>query len=299
MECSCTNIISCENISVRKWLSSDFTQTTEKMFEIINLFYVYFKLEKFGISKTKYSDFIAEIEKRYIANPYHNFNHAVDATYSLVILLQNTDFGFSDLEKLSLFVAMIGHDMGHFGRTGQFVSSHVKKITDKFKSVSPLEEFHLSELFEVITHVNLFSEISDESLLKLTEILTSSIIATDPVTTAGFIRDFSDRREEQYNLIIKCADIGASIKVFDVHINWSIKLIEEFYSQGDELKTLGLPLMDLFNSEMSAKIPSGQVWYFENYAIPLYNKLGQHILNMTVLEHLESNCETWRSKIIV
>jgi hypothetical protein len=62
------------------------------------------------------SRFVQAMGEAYLANPYHNFSHAVDvmhACYKYVTQCEASVF-LSELEIYSLLIAALAHDMGHF-----------------------------------------------------------------------------------------------------------------------------------------------------------------------------------------
>ena len=43
-------------------------------------------------------------------------------------------------------------------------------------------------------------------------------------------------------MALKCADVGHAAKALTLHKNWSLRIIEEFYRQGDEERKRGIPI---------------------------------------------------------
>lgn len=75
-------------------------------------------------------------------------------------------------------------------------------------------------------------------------------------------------------MTIKLADINGPLKTFDIHQQWTHRIAEEFYEQGDEEERLGLaisPFMDRKNPQL-AKLQES----FINHLVgPLCNAYGE------------------------
>lgn len=255
----------------------------------VDIFYDYFDIKNFGITKEKYRDFIELVKSNYYENSYHNFNHALDVVINLIYLLEISTLAFTKLEKFALFLAMLCHDVGHFGKTGRFVKLFLSDFVEQYKLNSPLEEYHLEITLECLEKIDILSNLPDNDIKKIIKIIELCIFATDPETTKNFI----DNEHNNFKLIVKCADIGSSTKIFNVHKKWVELLIEEFYVQGDEMKKIQLNVSDLFDRDKIDKINDNQVWYFDNYAIPLYDRLEPYLNDKLIITNLYNNRKQW------
>ena len=294
---TCTNTklrtIICDSRNYENFDLSDVTEANNVVIaNLINDFYDHFEFEQVEISKAKYITFVKLIQRSYLANPYHNFNHAIDATITLAYLLNITNFKFGRIEKVALCLAMLCHDVGHFGKTGSFVQKYCEDITSVCKSTSPLEEYHLNIFADIVDKAGLFEDIDGDSIEYLNDIITKCIMSTDPATTTDFIKNGTD----SHKLIIKCADIGSSLKSFKIHVKWADRLMEEFFAQGDDITEKGDVPMDLFDHTKINKMPSNQIWFFENYAIPLFAKSTEFDDNDLLMCRLVDTRERWRNR---
>lgn len=266
---------------------------------IIKDIYTLFEFESFGIPLDTYTHFISCLQNQYLNNPYHNFNHAVDATVSLCFILQNVTLEFSKVEKCAMVLAMLSHDVGHFGRTGKFVAEHCIDIIKASTTHSPLEEFHFNKFMEIIECTKLLDKADNKETI--VTIIQQLILSTDPATTNEFIEKFDENHPlhishlHKMKLIIKCSDIGAILKSFDIHSEWSIALAEEFYSQGEELEKMNLFVPDMFNKKKDNYV-KGQLYFFEMYVTPLYLKLLPYITQHNKFDNIQNNYKMWLSK---
>lgn len=75
-------------------------------------------------------------------------------------------------------------------------------------------------------------------------------------------------------MTIKLADINGPCKRHDIHLQWTLRIAEEFYEQGDEEQRLGLPIspyMDRKNPQL-AKL---QESFINHLVAPLCSAYGE------------------------
>ena len=80
---------------------------------------------------------------------------------------------------------------------------------------------------------------------------------------------------------------------------WSFKIMEEFFQQGDLEKSSDLPVSFLCDRK-TTKIPDAQSGFFQFCALPLYNawgKLVQSSLSELMLQNIASNKDYWDQRI--
>jgi len=74
--------------------------------------------------------------------------------------------------------------------------------------------------------------------------------------------------------LMRAADIGHSAKAWQMHVDWSKRITEEFHAQGDlELKN-GLPLGP-FNSREGFVMSSSQIGFLQFVALPLWVEVAR------------------------
>lgn len=274
--------------------------------------------KQFGIRKDIYDNFINNVKCKYRDNPYHNFNHAIDATITLYYFFDNLNcdnFTFSQLDKLILITGILCHDVGHFGLAGNYVTllCEANNVTNentscdfvrifnthKFFTTSYLEEFHWMLCKEILDSTQLLNVFSNEELCNIEEQIKNIILSTDPLTLKQVI-DQSDLYQDKnkiFKLLIKSSDIGGCVKNFDIHLKWSMSLQEEFWNQGDQMKN-HLENIPLLFDRTYTNFDQNQVNFFKYYALPLYDKFSK-IINNDMLINLQSNYNVWTSSTVV
>lgn len=300
--------------AIINFFDEDFTNVSLNSFKMTKLcekFYIFFKLELFNVSKESFYNFINNVKLNYHLNSYHNFSHALDTCNTLVYLLSNTSLAFSDIDKFSLFIAMLCHDIKHFGKTNSFVVRYDKEFTKIYSDVSPIENFHCEKALEIIKETNFLKNFTDEEQQYILNIVVKIILSTDPEMTKKYLEEFNTnfinceknisvetKKMCQLKLFAKCSDIGSSIKNFNVHKKWSNLLLEEFFIQGNDIKSNNGHCDSLFDSNKQNEIPKNQVFFFDNYAIPLYVKILPYLNSDNVMIHLNRNKNIWQSQFV-
>ena len=118
--------------------------------------YVFSSLGLFSIiDYTKFEPFIFRVASGYHRhNPYHTDLHAADIVQSLLVycLFGNLQkvLDFTDLDLISLFISGAIHDLGHPGYTNNFLINTKNELAIKYNDQSVLENFHVSEGFNII-----------------------------------------------------------------------------------------------------------------------------------------------------
>eukprot|EP00949_MAST-11_sp_MAST-11-sp1_P002084 g2084.t1 len=97
-------------------------------------------------------------------------------------------------------------------------------------------------------------------------------------------------------IALKAADLGHGCKPWDQHYTWSMRVLEEFYHQGDEEYRYGLPIPlsnDRSKSEPS-HVADAQCNFIDILVLPLWKLWGEYMNSTAWLQLLEENKEKWR-----
>lgn len=239
--------------------------------------------------------------------PYHTFNHAVDATFTLwrVLDLIAAETYLGHLECFGLTVAALAHDLGHEGRSNVFLVETEHELAICYNDMSVLENMHCSKLFQILAleENNLFSELNQVIYSHIRHIIVDSIIATDFAQRTGMVKEFEsmygvnaelfDTADEMYmnteefpprelmeyfktpdvkktlrTVLLHFADISNPMKPFPVAERWAELVLKEFALQGEEEKALGIPVGPL-NDKKTVNMPLSQIGFIEFVVAPL------------------------------
>lgn len=140
-------------------------------------------VQELGIPTDALTAFISRVSKRYRAmNPYHNFRHAVDVTQTMFTLL-HTPLGaaLSHLDRFSLLVASLCHDLDHPAQDNMYQINTRNKLAITYNDKSVLENHHAAETFRIIAHKpsNITRDFSDLQWKSFRKTVIALILATD------------------------------------------------------------------------------------------------------------------------
>lgn len=85
------------------------------------------------------------------------------------------------IEKLSLMVAAIGHDIDHPGLNNAYQMNALTELAITYNDVSPLENHHCASLFAILRkpELNILSSLSVADFKEVRRLVITSILATD------------------------------------------------------------------------------------------------------------------------
>ena len=263
--------------------------------EYIFIYYSFYKL--FSIQSSQAKNFLKKVESKYNLNPYHNSCHAADVMNSFLYLSKSIIAQIPSIELFSCILACLGHDIGHPGTNNRFMVQTKHELALHYNDVSVLENMHARDLFSTMNDAscNITQGVGDYWLMR--KIIIELILSTDMAKHFDFLAsgkntkliqdkllNFNDRLDI-YKLTIKSADISHTGKTFEIHKQWCKLLIEEFFSQGDKEKELGLPV-SMYCDRKTTDIHKSQSGFLINIALPLFMRL-QHDMQS---EEIETNC---------
>ncbi|KAJ7468044.1 hypothetical protein FB451DRAFT_1137150 [Mycena latifolia] len=276
--------------------------------------------ETVGISLTQITPFIQHLRQIYRwQNSYHNFEHALDvlqASYSylrsagmvppLDILLTEgrmwtptppsetgplmTSLGLHDL--FIIYIAAIGHDVGHPGFTNLFMHNAATPLSVVFDGKSALEQMHCQLLLRVMRHHGLGRLLDDpKSGVQNRKLLWETVLATDMSVHDAFMQRFQDliankgestpiyRRITICQAIIKCADISNPSRPYYISQHWATALMREWNSQAILEKHHQLP-PTVESSDHPLKEVHSQIFFIPKFAKPLLDLTVQAVPEM-------------------
>uniref|UniRef100_A0A8C1IEU6 Phosphodiesterase n=1 Tax=Cyprinus carpio TaxID=7962 RepID=A0A8C1IEU6_CYPCA len=232
--------------------------------------------ETFKIPVREFMNYFHALENGYRDIPYHNRIHATDVLHavwylttqpvpglptlaslsdsdsdeqSLYYLMSKTypveEEGYGclsglipALELMALYVAAAMHDYDHPGRTNAFlVATSAPQVTHHSIITQHLETAVQLSL-QGMVFLQMFTR---ERLFARIVILT--INAVHFIHLCIFI-DWTNENDRLLvcQMCIKLADINGPLKSKELHLQWTEGIVNEFYEQGDEESSLGLPI---------------------------------------------------------
>lgn len=276
--------------------------------------------DKDNLKTTCVEKFVRTVLNGYRENPFHSKKHALSVLQMGCIIMNDMDL--PDYFVLALLISCIGHDIEHFGRTNQFLKETNHKWFEE-SSQSPLEYHHLSVLQQIlkqpdqnIIHIYLNNE---EKEKKCKELIDLCVMATDMIhhkeLTNELIQllaengddksieltpEFLNKHEKLLaRIIMKSADISNELRPYEVAVPWAYNLTEEWYSQGDEEKKLGLNISKGFDRSLDQpnSTPKGQVGFINFVTTALYTNAVKVFPNLKQgVDNMKYNLSQWEEK---
>ena len=88
---------------------------------------------------------------------------------------------FDDLDRFTLLLSCIGHDVDHRGYTNAFEMATLSNIAIRYNDESVLENHHVSTLFKILSkdQYNILANFSIEEFSKIRKFTINNILYTD------------------------------------------------------------------------------------------------------------------------
>ncbi|KAJ8514629.1 hypothetical protein ONZ45_g7860 [Pleurotus djamor] len=229
-----------------------------------------------GVSLSQISSFIQHLRRIYrLENSYHNFQHALDVLQAVycylrsagmvppVSILKNDDrmwrpdktwdggpivTSLGLVELFAVYVAAIGHDVGHPGLTNVFMKNARAPLSLVFDNKSALEHLHYQLLLRVMRQHGMGSFLDNPHHgCRAKKLLRATVLATD-----------------------------MSSRPYDVSKHWASALADEWLSQTLLEKQYELPCTLSPASERISQAKN-QIFFISNFAKPLLDLTAKAI----------------------
>ncbi|KAJ8285396.1 hypothetical protein GJAV_G00026340 [Gymnothorax javanicus] len=279
-------------------------------------------LKTFRIPLDTFITYLMTLEDHYHGDvAYHNNMHAADVTQSTHVLLSTPGLEavFTDLEILAAIFASAIHDVDHPGVSNQFLISTNSELALMYNDASVLENHHLAVGFKLLQEENcdIFQNLSKKQRQSLRKMVIDIVLATDmskhmnlladlktmvetkKVTSSGvlLLDNYSDRIQVLQNMV-HCADLSNPTKPLQLYRQWTDRIMEEFFSQGDRERDRGMEISPMCDKH-NASVEKSQVGFIDYIVHPLWETWGDlvHPDAQDMLDTLEENREWYQSTI--
>ncbi|XP_055489945.1 high affinity cAMP-specific 3',5'-cyclic phosphodiesterase 7A isoform X1 [Leucoraja erinacea] len=277
-----------------------------------HLFKYHGLIEHFKLDLVKLRRFLVMVQEDYHRNnPYHNAVHAADVTQAMHCYLKEAKFAgsVSPWDILVALLAAATHDMDHPGVNQPFLIKTSHHLANLYKNTSVLENHHWRSAVCVLHESKLFSHFSVEESYQMERQLGSLILATDISRQNEFLSqlrthlDMSDlylndarHRHFMLQIALKCADISNPCRTWELSKQWSEKVTQEFFHQGDIERRYKLDISKLCDrhTETVANIQIGFITYVVKPLFVEWSRFTDSTLSQTMLGHLSLNNASWK-----
>ncbi|XP_013158325.1 cAMP-specific 3',5'-cyclic phosphodiesterase 4D isoform X5 [Falco peregrinus] len=266
--------------------------------------------------------YLMTLEDHYHADvAYHNNIHAADVVQSTHVLLSTPalEAVFTDLEILAAIFASAIHDVDHPGVSNQFLINTNSELALMYNDSSVLENHHLAVGFKLLQEENcdIFQNLTKKQRQSLRKMVIDIVLATDmskhmnlladlktmvetkKVTSSGvlLLDNYSDRIQVLQNMV-HCADLSNPTKPLHLYRQWTDRIMEEFFRQGDRERERGMEISPMCDKH-NASVEKSQVGFIDYIVHPLWETWADlvHPDAQDILDTLEDNREWYQSTI--
>ncbi|KAI3352515.1 hypothetical protein L3Q82_005462 [Scortum barcoo] len=270
-------------------------------------------LKTFRIPVDTFVTYVMTLEDHYHGNvAYHNSLHAADVTQSTHVLLSTPalDAVFTDLEILAALFAAAIHDVDHPGTPPLCSDSELALM---YNDESVLENHHLAVGFKLLHQENcdIFQNLTKRQRQSLRKLVIDMVLATDmskhmtlladlktmvetkKVTSSGvLLLDHYTERIQVLRNMVHCADLSNPTKPLPLYRQWTERIMEEFFRQGDKERERGMEISAMCDKH-TASVEKSQVGFIDYIVHPLWETWADlvHPDAQELLDTLEENRE--------
>lgn len=266
--------------------------------------------------------YLMTLEDHYHADvAYHNSLHAADVTQSTHVLLSTPalDAVFTDLEILAALFAAAIHDVDHPGVSNQFLINTNSELALMYNDESVLENHHLAVGFKLLQEENcdIFQNLTKRQRQTMRKMVIDMVLATDmskhmslladlktmvetkKVTSSGvlLLDNYTDRIQVLRNMV-HCADLSNPTKPLELYRQWTDRILEEFFRQGDKERERGMEISPMCDKH-TASVEKSQVGFIDYIVHPLWETWADlvHPDAQDILDTLEDNRDWYQGMI--
>lgn len=291
---------------------------------------------KFETMIVRYLGHIDELYKPSV--PFHSAAHATDVLITMRWFMKSSFFQeqVTAMDRFMCMVAAAIHDVGHPGRNNDFMKK-TSPLAQTYFDDAILEHMHLSIAFEAMSkhpelnwlallhrkctgttapgHENLqnyvrrglIEMVLDTDMAKHDHYMRKLHAIVDELPEDRDLEGSSaqepewmivDRKLFILSEVLHAADISNPVKPHPIMLKWTERVLEEFWAQGDEERSLGLDISPLCDRESGARaVPKGQIGFINFVVLPFY----QIIAKLTpeaeeAVANIHKNLEFWKEK---
>ncbi|XP_043971625.1 cAMP-specific 3',5'-cyclic phosphodiesterase 4B-like isoform X2 [Gambusia affinis] len=271
-------------------------------------------LKTFRIPVDTFVTYVMTLEDHYHGNvAYHNSLHAADVAQSTHVLLSTPalDAVFTDLEILAALFAAAIHDVDHPGVSNQFLINTNSELALMYNDESVLENHHLAVGFKLLHQENcdIFQNLTKRQRQSLRKLVIDMVLATDmskhmtlladlktmvetkKVTSSGvLLLDHYTERIQVLRNMVHCADLSNPTKPLPLYRQWTERIMEEFFRQGDKERERGMEISAMCDKH-TASVEKSQVGFIDYIVHPLWETWADlvHPDAQEILDTLEEN----------
>ncbi|CAK8685576.1 unnamed protein product [Clavelina lepadiformis] len=283
---------------------------------------------------TLHSWLVAIESNYHSSNPYHNSTHAADVLQATAYFLKKERLKawMEPLDEVSALLAAIIHDVDHPGRTNAFLVNSNNPLALLYNDTAVLESHHAAFAFKFTVNndkCNIFKNLSKDNFMnarqsiidmvlatelskhfehvnKFISIVTKNNNSTSPFEQEG-VNSVNSRASGTQNpvvtyelktlikrVMIKVADVINPARKTPLCVEWARRISEEYFSQTDEEKQLGLPVVMPHFDRNSCSMPKSQMTFIDYFLTDMFEAWHEFCGMEDVMNNLNDNYNYWK-----
>ncbi|POI27137.1 hypothetical protein CIB84_009114, partial [Bambusicola thoracicus] len=277
-------------------------------------------ISRFGVKTEKEDHLAKELEdlNKWGLNIFNvaRYSHNRPLTCIMYAIFQAV---FTDLEILAAIFAAAIHDVDHPGVSNQFLINTNSELALMYNDESVLENHHLAVGFKLLQeeHCDIFQNLTKKQRQTLRKMVIDMVLATDmskhmslladlktmvetkKVTSSGvlLLDNYTDRIQVLRNMV-HCADLSNPTKSLELYRQWTDRIMEEFFQQGDKERERGMEISPMCDKH-TASVEKSQVGFIDYIVHPLWETWADLVQPdaQDILDTLEDNRNWYQSMI--
>lgn len=286
----------------------------------------------------KLFSFLKIVDESYLDVVYHNNSHAADVMLMMHWFFNSEymECNMNRFDHLMGLVAAAIHDMGHNGMNNVFHVKTRSPMALRYNDRSVLENMHVAMAFELMTQndaCNWFDLLSSKfqpdpadqavdlrqymrkgllSMVLMTDITkhdhlmhqiqgiaSAAECAVDPSSKKSVAKlGDLDKKLTVLEVMLHAADVSNPARPEPIMLDWTRRIVSEFWLQGDEERRLGIEVSPLCDRQTGMQsVPQGQIGFVNFVVQPLFAHVAALIEEgKTATEGLQRTVEFWKRK---
>lgn len=288
----------------------DVALATSIIFRVLGFF------EMFRIGGDKFATFLSHVATHYRANPFHNLQHAFQVTHATYSILKRVDATlFSPLEKLSMLLAALCHDIDHPGNNNDFEVKSCSQMALTHNDDAVLERHHCRVMFIILSHppANVLENLTRPQFARARRLIITCILATDmgkhfekckaleslTVSSASSRRTLMDKKHAILGVLLHAADLSAQALPYAQAVRWGMRMLTEFQNQARHEAELRVHVESYMANLHQVRTRITVQMNFINYVLrPVWLPLATLFPELRVFaDALEGNFERYRADL--
>jgi len=259
----------------------------------------------FGCDTQMTLAFLTKVEDMYVdsENPYHNNIHAADVIQGVHSILCHTTMkvALAELEIFSLLLAAVGHDIAHPGFTNDFMMNSGDDMALTYNDSSVNENMHCSVFCRLLQRpeYRFLQTLSSAQRVAVRKDIIHCILGTDMASHFRNFKIFTDLIQNNgtdltnwddmqplQQATLHAADVANPTRPLVVAVEWTDRILTEFFHQGDLEREAGQPISPLCDRHNTSK-PGSQVGFVDFIVGPTFTtfmkidpEMGEQLLNL-------------------